>query len=110
MNWYWPDWKNQKGIKRYILLFLNWFLNYVAKIIWFESANADYHDEWYREWKTEADRIRTDTWFLRYLLIDCKGVKHKIILAYVFYFAVRIFWYHFFFYEEWWKNKYYVTK
>jgi hypothetical protein len=99
MNWYWPDWKNQKGWKRFKLSFLNWFLNYIADVIWFKRTNADLHDKSYEEGWTEAQRIRADTGFLRYLLIDSNWVWYKIILAYTFYFAVRMLWREFFNYK-----------
>lgn len=110
MNWYWPSVENLTGIKKLIFLFLNWFLNFITKVIWFKITNANIHDESYKRWRTEADRIKADTWFLRKLLIDCEGIRWKIAIAYIFYFAVRLWWYHFFFYEEWWRYKYLLTK
>ena len=46
-------------------------INTVAFIIGFKKANADKHDIAYEIGGTEKDRIRADTGFLRYLLIDC---------------------------------------
>ena len=82
MNWYWPQ--NNP--------FLSYFLNKLAKIIWFKESNANKHDISYWIWWTEKDRIKCDTWFLRYLLIDSEEIIHKVLLAYLFYFSVRIFW------------------
>lgn len=110
MNWYWPDHTNLTGIKKLVFLFLNWFLNFIAKVIWFKLVNAEMHDESYWEWETEADRIRSDTWFLRYLLIDCQWIKWKIVIAYIFYFSVRALWYHFFSYWDNWKHSYHLTQ
>lgn len=110
MNWYWPDWKKYTWFKKILLRIFNYLLNFIAKAIWFKRTNADLHDKSYKEGWTEADRIRADTWFLRYLLIDCEGNPRKTIIAYVFYFSVRLLWKHFFLYGEGWKNKYNITK
>ena len=99
MNWYWPDYSNLKGFARLKLAFLNWLLNYTADVIWFKLANANLHDKSYEKWWTEKDRIRADTWFLRYLLIDSEWRLYKIFLSYIFYFAVRLFWYKHFNYK-----------
>ena len=63
---------------------------------WYESS--DYLDDVaYYIWWTEEDRIRADTWFLWYMLIDIQkinGIKYLYynMLIYLFYFFVRIFW------------------
>ena len=82
MNWYWPQ--NNP--------FLSFLLNLLAKIIGFKETNANKHDKWYEIGWTEKDRIKCDTWFLRRLLYDCEWILWKSIFAYIFYFAVRIFW------------------
>jgi hypothetical protein len=110
MNWYWPDHRREKWIKKIVLFILNALLNATAKAIWFKITNADIHDKSYSEGHTEADRIIADTGFLRRLLIDCEGVARKAIIAYVFYFSVRLLGKHFFLYGEWWKNEYFITK
>ena len=92
MNWYWPE--NSKII--------SYLLNIVSKRIWFKLANANRHDIWYSKGWTENDRIRCDTWFLRYLLIDSDWVFYKKLLAYIFYFAVRLFWAKHFNYNSKW--------
>ena len=71
---------------------LSYFLNKLAKWIWFKESNANKHDISYWIWWTEKDRIRADTGFLRYLLIDSEEYFYKKILSYIFYFSVRIFW------------------
>ena len=81
-NWYWPQ--NSK--------ILSYLLNLLAKVIWFKQSNANMHDRSYWIWWTEKDRIRADTWFLRRLLFDCEGIFYKVLIAYIFYFAVRIRW------------------
>lgn len=93
MNWYWPE------SNLLILKILNKVLNYAAKVIWFNIANADMHDNSYKEWWTEFDRIRADTWFLRYMLIDSNWKLYKTIISYLAYFLIRIFWYKFFTYK-----------
>ena len=90
MNWYWPE----------EMPILSWLLNIVAKIVGFKKSNANKHDVAYWKWWTEKDRIRADTWFLRYLLIDSEWIWYKILLSYIFYFAVRIFWGKFFNYID----------
>lgn len=90
MNWYWPE----------EMPMLTWLLNIVAKIVGFKKSNANKHDLSYWKGWTEADRIRADSWFLRYLLIDSEWIWYKIILSYTFYFAVRIFWSKFYNYKK----------
>jgi hypothetical protein len=89
MNWYWPK----------SMIFLSFLLNIIANVVWFKRSNADIHDLSYSEWWNEVDRIRADTWFLRYLLIDSEWIWYKTILSYIFYFSVRIFWKKYFNYK-----------
>jgi hypothetical protein len=99
MNWYWPSREHSTWKMRVALYLFNKILNFVAKVIWFKRTNADLHDKSYAEGWVEADRIRADTWFLRYLLIDCNGVFWKVLIAYLFYFSVRLLWKYFFNYK-----------
>lgn len=67
------------------------------------KASCAKHDVSYSEWWDEAQRIRCDTWFLRYMLIDAHNSKHKVwytVRAYVYYFAVRLFWFRYFNYRN----------
>jgi len=89
MNWYWPQ--NNKV--------LSWLLNLLAKHIWFKLSNANKHDISYWIGWTEVNRIKADTGFLRYLLIDSEGILYKSLLAYIFYFSVRLLWWKYFNYK-----------
>ena len=86
-NWYWPQWD---GSWKYRLL--SYLANKTANIIWFKKTNASLHDESYALWGTENDRIIADTWFLRRLLQDCEWKFYKKLVAYLFFFSVRILW------------------
>lgn len=67
-------------------------LNRIAKKL--SRASADWHDVAYEIGGKEEDRVRADTGFLRYMLIDIlriSGVRkyYYRFLSYVYYFAVR---------------------
>lgn len=80
-NWYWPQSSE----------FMSFLINTTAYLIGFKKANADKHDIAYEIGGIERDRIRADTGFLRYLLIDSEGNFLKALVAYIFYFSVRLF-------------------
>lgn len=81
---------------------LNFILNRVSPA--FNIASADIHDLNYFRWGTEADRKKADEWFLKYMLLDCQNFTwikriYYTILAYMYFWAVRIWWKKYFQYK-----------
>jgi hypothetical protein len=61
------------------------------------TASCKIHDENYWIGWNEIDRITADTWFLKYMLVDCMRYEwlrraYYVIWAYTYFYAVRIFW------------------
>jgi len=61
-----------------------------------DEASADIHDYNYYKGGAESDRSRADEWFLKYMLIDCQKLDwirrvYYVLLAYLYYNAVRLF-------------------
>ena len=93
INWFWPS--------------DNPFFRFILKLLspWLWIASAYIHDfNYWRGWN-EHDRKHADEWFLKYMLIDVYHYYHfrflyYWILAYIFYIAVRLFWYKYFEYNS----------